>query len=35
MEVSLEDIQMIYGMKVHLTDKVEKIKDIQVWYEER
>jgi hypothetical protein len=26
---------MIYGMKVHLTDKVEKIKDIQVWYEER
>lgn len=34
MEIPVEDIQTIYGMKIHLTNKVEKIKDIQVWYEE-
>lgn len=34
MGMPLEDINTIYGMKVRLTNKVEKIKDIQVWYEE-
>lgn len=34
MEIPLEDIHTIYGMKIHLTNKVGKIKDIQVWYEE-
>lgn len=34
MEIPIKDIHTIYGMKIHLTNKVEKIKDIQVWYEE-
>jgi hypothetical protein len=31
--IDIDDIKTIYGMKIQLTDNIESINDIYVWYE--